>query len=98
MHRQANGPGLFGDTPADRLANPPGGVGAELVALPVVKLLHRPQQAQVALLNQVRQGQAPPDVFLGDADHQAQVGLGQLDLGPLPLPCTWLNRRRNSGS
>ena len=39
--------------------------------------LHGAQQAQVALLDQVEQRDAPVGVALGDADDQAQVGLGQ---------------------
>src|SRR5947209_15588053 len=42
VHRDADGPGLVGDGAGDGLADPPGGVGAELVALAVVELLDRP--------------------------------------------------------
>src|SRR5262245_33141491 len=40
------------------LPDPPHGVGRELEAAPVVELLHRPDQAQVALLDQVREGRS----------------------------------------
>ena len=46
VHRDADGAGLVGDGPGDGLADPPGGVGAELVTLAVVELLHRADQAR----------------------------------------------------
>ena len=79
----ADGAGLVGDGPGDGLADPPGGVGGELVALGVVELLHRLDQAQVALLDQVQEQHPAAHIPLGDGDHQAQVGLGQALLGPL---------------
>ena len=36
---------LIGDGPGDRLANPPGGVGAELIAPTVLEFVHRLHQA-----------------------------------------------------
>ena len=75
---EADGAPLVGDGAGDGLADPPGGVGGELEPPAPVELLHRPHQAQVALLDQVDQGEAPPGVALGDADHQAQVGQGEL--------------------
>ena len=51
MHGDADGTGLIGNGAGDRLANPPGGVGGELVALGIVELLHRLDQAQIALLD-----------------------------------------------
>ena len=65
----------------NRLSDPPGGVGAELEAPAVVELLDRPDEAQVALLDQVEEGQAAAHVALGDGDDQAQVGLDQSALG-----------------
>ena len=64
--RARDGPGrlgfvrLAGQGPGDGLPDPPGGVGGELVALGVVELLHRPDQAQVALLDQLRNGMPRP--------------------------------------
>jgi hypothetical protein len=49
----------------------------------VIELVDRPHQAEVALLDQVEQLHAASGVALGDADDEAQVGLGQLALGPL---------------
>ena len=81
----ADGPGLVGDGPGDGLADPPGGVGGELVALGVVELLHGLDEAQVALLDEVQEEHAPTHIALGDGDHQTEVGLRQLLLGALAL-------------
>ena len=72
---------LVGDRARDRLADPPGRVGRELVAAAVVELLDRADQAQRALLDQVEERQAAAEVALGDRDDQAQVGLDHLLLG-----------------
>src|SRR6266542_5895390 len=77
VDRDADGAGLVGDGPRDRLPDPPGGVGAEFEALLVVELLDRADEADVALLDEVQEAHAAADVLLGDADHQAQVRLGQ---------------------
>ena len=77
----ADGAGLVGDGAGDGLANPPGGVGGELVALGVVELLHGLDQAQVALLDQVQEQHTAAHIALGDGHHQAEVGLSQLLLG-----------------
>ncbi len=81
MHRNPDGAGLVGDGAGDRLANPPGGVGGELVATAVFELVHGFHQADVAFLDQVQELQAAVGVFLGDGDHQAQVGLDHFFLG-----------------
>ena len=70
-----NRTGLVRHGTSDGLTDPPGGIGRELVALGVVELLHRTDQAQVALLNEVQEEHAAPRVALGQRDHQAQVGL-----------------------
>ena len=81
VHRDADGAGLVGDGAGDGLANPPGGVGGELVAAAVFELLDRLHQAHVAFLDQVEEGQAAVGVFLGDGDDEAQVGLDHFGLG-----------------
>ena len=81
----ADGAGLVGDGPGDGLADPPGGIGGELIALGVVELLHRFDQAQIALLDQVQKLHPAAHIPLGDGHHQTQVGLGQALLGPLAL-------------
>src|SRR2546429_4143071 len=46
--------GLVGDRPRDGLPDPPRGVGRELVAAPILELVHGLHQADVAFLDQVR--------------------------------------------
>ena len=59
----------------DRLADPPGRVGGELVALGVVELLDGADQAEVALLDDVQQRQpAVRRSFLATRHDQPQVG------------------------
>jgi len=85
VHRDADRPGLVGDGPGDRLADPPGCVGRELVPPLVLVLVHRPHQPGVPLLDQVQERQAPVAVLLGDRDDQPQVPARQLPLGLLVL-------------
>ena len=82
MDGKPNDPTLLGDSTADRLPHPPGAVGRELEALGVVELLHRADQPQVALLDQVQERQPVAGVPLGQRDDQPQVGLQQVLLGP----------------
>ena len=82
VDRQPDGPALVGHRPGDRLPDPPRRVRRELEALGVVELLHRPDQAEVALLDQVQERQPVAGVALGQRDDQPQVGLQQVLLGP----------------
>ncbi len=82
---QPDGPALVGHRAGDGLPDPPGRVRRELEALGVVELLHRADQAQVALLDQVQERQAVAGVALGQRDDQPQVGLQQVLLGPAPV-------------
>ena len=81
VHGDADRAALVGDRAGHRLADPPGGVGRELVAAAVVELLHRADQPQRALLDQVEEREAAAHVALGDRHHQAQVGLDHVLLG-----------------
>ncbi len=85
VHRNPDGARLIGNRAGDRLTNPPGGVGRELVAAAVLELVHRLHQTDVALLDQVQELQPAVGVLLGDGDHQTQVGLDHLLLGPARL-------------
>ena len=76
---------LVGHGPGDGLANPPGGIGAELEAAAVFELVDRPHQAGVAFLDQVQEAQAAVAVLLGDRDDQPQVAFRQAALGLLIL-------------
>ena len=90
VDRDADRPGLVGDGAGDRLADPPGGVGRELVAAAVLELLDRLHEADVPLLDQVEELEAAVRVLLGDGDDEAEVRDDELLLGPvglvLPLP------------
>ena len=75
VHGDADGARLVGDRPCDRLPDPPGRVGRELVALAVVELLDRTDEAERALLDQVEEGEPAAEVTLGDRDDETEVGL-----------------------
>src|SRR6476469_11230863 len=66
VDRDPDRPGLIGDRPGDRLADPPRGVRRELEALLEVELLDRPDQADVAFLDQIQEGHPAADVLLRD--------------------------------
>ena len=85
VDRDANRPCMVGDRSRDGLANPPGGVRAELVAPAVLVLVHGAHQTRVALLDQVQEAQPAVAVLLGDGDDQTQVGAGERPLGLLVL-------------
>jgi hypothetical protein len=63
----------------DGLANPPGGVGREFVALGVVEFVDGLKEAEVAFLDEVekRQIRRAVYVFLGDRNDEAEVGAGK---------------------
>ena len=82
---QPDGAALVGHAAGDRLTDPPRGVGRELEALGVVELLHRADQTEVALLDQVQQRHAAAGVALGQRDDQPQVGLEQMAAGRLAV-------------
>ena len=81
VHRHADGAALVGDRALQCLADPPGRVRRELVALGVVELLDRTHQADVAFLDQVEQRQALALVALGQRNDEAEVGLEQVVAG-----------------
>jgi len=69
---------VVGQCAADGLADPPGRVGGELVALGVVELLDCPDQAEIAFLDQVEERHATADVAFRQGHHQPQVRLQQV--------------------
>ncbi len=66
------------ERPLDRLLDPIAGVGAETRAHRGVEAFHGPQQAQVALFDEVLQAEALAGVAAGDVHHQPQVGADHL--------------------
>src|SRR5262244_2705790 len=81
VHGDADGARLVGDRAADRLPDPPGGIGRKLVAAAILEFVDRFHQADIAFLDQVEELQAAVGVFLGDGDDEAQVRLHHLLLG-----------------
>ena len=77
MNRDADRTRLIGDGARDRLSNPPRRVGAELIALVVVELLDRFDEAEIALLYEIEEQHAPADIALGNTHDEAQVRLCQ---------------------
>src|ERR1700733_4500973 len=83
VHRNTNRPGLIGNRAGNRLTNPPGRIGGELVTTTVFELIDRLHQTDVAFLDQIQKLQTAVGVLLGNRNHQAQVSLDQLALGLL---------------
>src|SRR5436190_14816920 len=98
VHGNADRARLVRDRAGDRLPDPPRRVGRELVALGVVELLDRADQAEVALLDQVEEQHAAADVALRDRHHEPQVGLDQALLGELPVALDQLEVAAQAGA
>ena len=77
MDRDPDGARLIGDRTGDGLADPPGGIGGKFEALGVIELLHRLDQAEIPLLNEVKELHPPADIPFGNADDQPEVCLAQ---------------------
>ena len=78
VHGQPDHARRVGDAALDRLADPPGRVRRELEALAPVELVDRVDEAEVALLHDVEQGQPGRLVLLGDRDDEPQVRVHEL--------------------
>ena len=84
--RQADRALATGDATLDGLADPPRGVGRELVAAAPVELLDGADQAEVALLDQLREvHRGAPGELRRDRDHEAQVGADEVVEGLLAV-------------
>ncbi len=81
VDRDADRASLVGNGAGDRLADPPGRVGGELVAAAVFEFLDSFHEAHVAFLDKIEEGEAAVGVFLGDGDDEAKVGLDHFRLG-----------------
>src|SRR6267154_2071854 len=81
VHGNADGTRLVGNASRDRLPDPPGRIGRELVAAAILEFVDRLHQPDIAFLDQIEELQAAVGVFLGDRDHQPQIGLDHLLLG-----------------
>src|SRR6266568_5293900 len=78
MNGQPDGFGLVGQSALDRLFDPPGTVGGKLAALGGIEAFDGLHQADVALADQIEQGQAKAFIIVSDLDHQPQIGLDHL--------------------
>src|SRR4051794_28515861 len=81
MYGDTDGARLIGKRAADRLADPPRGIGRELVAASIFKFVDRSQEANVSFLDEVQELQAAIGVFLRDRNHEAEIRLHHLLLG-----------------
>src|SRR5574337_856027 len=88
MNGDPDGASLIGNGSRDGLADPPGGIRAELISSLVFKFIHRPHQADVPFLDQVKKLEPPIGVFLRDADYKTEVGLHHLLLRQVRLSLT----------
>jgi hypothetical protein len=70
--------GLRGAGTVDGLSDPPDGIGAELQIASIVKIVHRPHQPDIAVLNEVAEGHAGIAELVDDTDHQTQVVVDHL--------------------
>src|SRR5262245_57139647 len=91
VDRDADGPRLVGNGAGDRLADPPRGVGRELVAAAILELVHGLHQANVAFLNEIEELQPAIRVLLRDGDDETEVGFDQLLFRLLGLELAALN-------
>jgi hypothetical protein len=70
---QTDGVGLLAQSTVDRLPDPPRSVTAEFAAFERTEPLHRFDQAEIALGDQIRHGQAEMAELPRDAHNQPQV-------------------------
>src|SRR5690606_29156330 len=78
VERHAHDAALLGQRLQDGLPDPPDGVRDELDALRLVELVGGPDQAEVALVDQVAERHALVLVLLGDGYDEAEVGADEL--------------------
>src|SRR5215217_4713369 len=78
-----DGPPLVGNGPLYSLTYPPRSVGGEAEAAVRVELLDGPHEADIALLDQILEGQAVTTRFLGYRDNKLQVHLDESLAGSL---------------
>src|SRR6516225_1481833 len=90
-----DGARLIRERAANRLSNPPGGVGRKLISAPILKFVDRLHQADIAFLDQIEELQATVDVFLRDRDDEAQVCLYHLLLCLERLALAFLHHVHN---
>jgi hypothetical protein len=78
VHRDTDSAALVCNRARDRLPDPPGGISGEAEAALVLELRNCFHQAQVTLLDQVKEGHPAPDVFFGYTHYQASIRFDQV--------------------
>ena len=74
MNRNADRAGLIGDGPGNSLPDPPGGISTEFITPLILEFINGLHQPDIAFLDQVQKLKTAVGIFLGNADHQPQVG------------------------
>lgn len=85
MDRQTDGPGLIHDGAFDGLSDPLGGIGGKAETAIRIEFFNGPDQAQVALFNEIQQGQSTIEITAGNLDHQTQIAFDH-DLAGFFIP------------
>ena len=83
MHRNTNRPCLICNGSCDCLTDPPSCIGTEFVTFSVIEFLHRFDQTEISLLNQIQKQHAASNITFRNADYQTQVCFCQTLLGIL---------------
>ncbi len=78
VNRHADGPALISDGSRDCLANPPGRIRRKFMSAMVVEFLRSADQADVAFLNQIKEGNAAADVLFCHANNESRIGADQV--------------------
>ena len=81
MYRDTDGSSLIRNRSSDRLTDPPGRIGRELIPASVFELIDRLHQTNIAFLDQVEELETAVGVFLGNRDHESEVRFHHLFLG-----------------
>lgn len=74
MYRNTNCTGLVSDGTGNGLTDPPSSIGTELESLIIVKFFNSLNEAQVALLDQIKEKHATAYIPFGNGDNKPQVG------------------------
>src|SRR2546425_2082371 len=76
-----NQAGLLASCTTDSLANPPGGVGTEVTAAPVIKFLGCAHQAKISFLNKINERNSCTGVATCNRDDETKVRFNKLAPG-----------------
>ena len=91
MDRETDGAGLVHDSPFNSLTDPPCCIGRKTEAFLRIKFLHRADQPEVTLFDQIKQRQPAITVAAGNFNHQTEVTfnhtLARCGITPQGAPC-----------